>query len=188
MDLSVYLEKEMGLSKELITLLDEAFDYKEFPKNHILLSSGNRSKQVFYIEKGLVRIFYYKDGKDITDYFFAEDTFFLSVENVFLDQEDHYSYQLLENCSIRIVDYSKIESLLDAHPKLNTLVRTIMAYHIKILADRVYNLQFQSAQNKYEDLMENFPDLILRASLGHIASYLGITQQTLSVIRANTKL
>ncbi|AZA83161.1 Crp/Fnr family transcriptional regulator [Chryseobacterium lactis] len=187
MELSAYLEKEGGLPKEIITLLDEIFDYQELPKNHILLANGSRSKQVFFIEEGLLRIFYYKDGKDITDYFFKEDIFFLSVESVFLNQEYHYSYELLENCKIRVANYSKIEALLDAFPKLNAFVIMVMAYHIKILSDRVCDLQFQSAQNRYRDLITYSPDLVLRAPLGYIASYLGITQQTLSVIRATTK-
>ncbi|SFN58046.1 cAMP-binding domain of CRP or a regulatory subunit of cAMP-dependent protein kinases [Chryseobacterium oleae] len=187
MKLRLYLQNEIGLMPETVMALDELFAYKELPKNHMLCSSGGRSKDVFFIEEGLVRSFYHKDGKDITDFFYKENTFFLSVENIFLNREDHYNGELLEKSKIRMINYNLLEPFLDNVQKLNYFMRHTMAYHIKLLNDRLYDIQFQSAEYRYQKLMENSPDLILRASLGNIASYLGITQQTLSVIRAGQK-
>ena len=188
MKLRLYLQNEIGLMPETIAALDDLFAYKELPKNHMLFSSGSRTKDVFFIEEGLARTFYHKDGKDITGFFYKEKVFFLSVENIFLNKEDHYNCELLERSKIRMANYSLLEPFLDNVPKLNYLMRNNMAYHIKLLNDRLYDIQFQSAEYRYQKLMKDSPDLILRASLGNIASYLGITQQTLSVIRAGKKL
>lgn len=187
MDLKLYLQKEIGLAPEDIYQLDKLFEYQEYPKDFMLLNKGHKSKKVYFIEEGLIRVFYTKDEKEITDDFYKENTFFLSLENIFFNTKDEYNYELLENCKIRMTEYSKLETLLETHPKFNTFVRKVMAYHIQWLNDRLYALQFQSAQEKYEELMKKHPDLILRAPLGYIASYLGITQQTLSVIRAGVK-
>lgn len=188
MELRTYLQSEIELTQDMITTLDDLFTYKEYPKYHTLLSNGDRSTEVFFIEKGLVRMFYYKDGKDITDHFFKEDIFFCSVENVYLNEKNPYNYELLEKSTIRSINYSLLVTYLNKIPKLNDFNRVMMAYSIKKLCNRIYDIQFQSAENRYQALLEESPDLILRAPLGDIASYLGITQQTLSVIRAGIKL
>ena len=63
-------------------------------------------------------------------------------------------------------------------------MRFLLISAIKNLTDKLYAIKFQTAQERYQLLLENYPEIILRVSLGHIASLLGITQQTLSVIRA----
>lgn len=63
-------------------------------------------------------------------------------------------------------------------------MRFLLISAIKNLTDKLYAIKFQTAQERYQLLLENYPQIILRVSLGHIASLLGITQQTLSVIRA----
>jgi CRP-like cAMP-binding protein len=91
---------------------------------------------------------------------------------------------LLENSTIITVNFSTIEKYLDEDVKLQRLVRHIAISVIKQLADHLHSLQFQSAQERYSILLKKHPKILLRSPLGHIASYLGITQQTLSVIRA----
>lgn len=82
------------------------------------------------------------------------------------------------------MNYSRIEKLIETDPKLILFSQFVMGSIIKELADRLRSIQFQSAQERYDNLITNYPDILLRVPLGHIASYLGITQQTLSVIRA----
>lgn len=184
MNLAEYLQKEAGLSPETAKLVDSLCDYIELPKGYQLLSEGNHSTKVFYVEKGLMRMYYLKDGKDITHYFFDEKKIYTPIENVFLNQYHRYSIETLENVVIRTVDFAKIESLLDTDVKLQRFARFVMITVIKELAEKLYSLQFQSAQERYQILLKKHPNILLRAPLGHIASYLGITQQTLSVIRA----
>jgi hypothetical protein len=66
---------------------------------------------------------------------------------------------------------------------MERFVRMIFINTLKLTSDRLYSLQFQTAEDRYKFMMQEHPNIILRAPLGHIASYLGITQQTLSVIR-----
>jgi len=183
MNLSNYLKQEIQLPDDTIQLLDSLCDYEELPKGYQLLKEGSLSKKVVFIEKGLLRLYYIKDGKEITHHFFTENNLYVPIENVFLTEFYPYSLELLEDSVIRTVDFTTIEQYLDENVKLQRFFRHIAVSVIKQLADRLHSLQFQSAQERYHILLKNHPTILLRAPLGHIASYLGITQSTLSVIR-----
>lgn len=184
MNLSEYLKQEVQLSDDTLQLFDSLWKCEELPKGHQLLKEGSLSKKIIFIEKGLLRLYYIKDGKDISHHFFAEKSIYVPIENVFLNEPYPYNLELLENSTIRTVNFTTIEKYLDEDVKLQRLVRHIAISVIKQLADHLHSLQFQSAQERYAILLKKHPNILLRSPLGHIASYLGITQQTLSVIRA----
>ncbi|MEO8239203.1 MAG: Crp/Fnr family transcriptional regulator [Flavobacterium sp.] len=187
MKLENYLKYETKLEEKTIILLDELFDHNEFEKGHILLSEGNKSQKIFYVEEGLLRLYYNKDGKDITQQFFVEKMFYKPIENILLNKNYPYQLELLEAGKIRTANFNDIEIIMETDKKLQYFVRFMLTTIIKTLSDRLFSIQFQSAQERYNALIENEPELLLRVSLGHIASYLGITQSTLSVIRASKK-
>lgn len=184
MQLAEYLYVEAGLSQEIAKQVDYLCSTEELPKGSMLLCEGSRATKVFYVERGLMRMYYRKDGKDITHDFFDEKMFYAPIENIFLHQPYSYSLEMLESGIIRTVDFSKIEKIIDTDIKLQKFSRFILVSTIKRLANQLHSIQFQSAQDRYNLLIEQHPNILLRASLGNIASYLGITQQTLSVIRA----
>ncbi|MDR7132450.1 CRP-like cAMP-binding protein [Algoriphagus sp. 4150] len=188
MELAEYFKQTVGLPEETVKQLDSLFDTVELPKGYELLREGSKSKKLFYMEKGLMRLFYLKDGKDITHHFFQERAMYMPIENVFLNQDYRYNIVLLENSVIRSVDFSLVEGFIDSDVKLQRLTRYLMVSVIKQLADHLFSLQFQTAKDRYSFLVETHPNILLRAPLGHIASYLGITQQTLSVIRAEKSI
>jgi CRP-like cAMP-binding protein len=184
MKLIKYLVEYVGISKETAQQIDDLCEYEELPKGHLLLGEGNNSKKVFFVEQGLVRMFYLKDGKDITHFFFYENMVYTSIENVFLEQPSPYSLELLEDSIIRTIDFPEIISYIDGYDNIRYFVMDIMISVIKRFSDRLYSIQFQSAKERYNYLCENYHNIIPRIPLGHIASYLGITPQTLSVIRS----
>lgn len=184
MKLVEYLREEAGLPGDTIELLDKLFDTEELPKGRELLREGSRSKKFFYLESGLMRLYYFRDGKDITQLFLQESSVYTPIENVFLNQYYQYNLVSLENCTIRSVDFSLVENYLDTDVSLQRFSRFLAVLTIKELANQLHAIKFQTAQERYQNLLETYPNILLRAPLGHIASYLGITQQTLSVIRA----
>ncbi len=186
MKLVDYLKETVGLPGDLITLLDHLFETENLPKGHELLLEGSNSKKFFYLESGLIRLYYLKDGKDITHHFLQECSIYTPIENVFLNQYYPYNLVLIENSVIRTVDFSLIEQYVDTEPKLQRLSRFLAVSAIKQLSDQLHSIKFQTAQERYRILLQNYPGILLRVPLGHIASYLGITQQTLSVIRAES--
>lgn len=161
-----------------------AFKTEELPKGTRLLPPHNYSQKVFFIEKGIARTYYMKDGKDITHSFIPEDTFFVSIESVFFNSPSPYGAEVLENAVVRTIHYQDLERFIDGSQALQKLSRIVMMNAVKTFSDKLYSIQFQSAQERYNSMLEKFPDIMLRVPLGHVASYLGITQETLSRIRA----
>jgi CRP-like cAMP-binding protein len=98
-----------------------------------LLSEGSRSRKFFYIESGLMRLYYLKDGKDITQLFLQESSVYTPIENVFLNQYYPYNLVLLEKCIIRSVDFSMVESYLDTDVRLQRFSRFLAVLTINSL-------------------------------------------------------
>jgi CRP-like cAMP-binding protein len=184
MELLDFTRQHIALPAELEEVLNGAFKRESFPKGTQLLQPGNFSTKVFFIEKGLARTFYIKEEKDITHHFFAEDSFMMPIESIFYNTPSSYGVELIEKSIVRTASYPAIEKFIEQSPALEKLIRVLLIDVLKDFSDRLYALQFQSAQQRYASMLANYPDILLRAPLGHIASYLGITPQTLSVIRA----
>lgn len=180
-----YLKNEVQLFDDAIEGFDSLWNYEELPKGQQLLSEGSRSRKIFFVEEGLLRLYYNKDGKDITHQFFSEGNLYAPIENIFLNQPYPFCLELLENCIIRSVDFSVIENHLEKDMKYLSFTRNLAVSIIKKLSEQLHSLRFQSAQERYEILLKKHSNILLRAPLGHIASYLGITQSTLSVIRSD---
>ncbi|MDQ1095234.1 MULTISPECIES: Crp/Fnr family transcriptional regulator [Chryseobacterium] len=184
MKLTDYLNEHLSLTNDMSRLLDDLFETTALPKGYELLAEGSKSKKFFYLESGLMRLYYLKEGKDITHFFLNESSIYTPIENVFFNEYYPFNLVLLEDSVIRSIDFSVLEPYVDKDPQLQRLSRFLAVSAIRQLSDQLYSIKFQTAQERYKILLQNYPGILLRVPLGHIASYLGITQQTLSVIRA----
>lgn len=184
MDLSTFLNKTSILPPAACAALDEAFRLEKLPKGHRLFLPDSYPQKVYFIEEGLMRTYYLKESKDITHYFFKENSFTMPIECIFYNRPAPFGLELLENSIIRSIPYPELEKYIDLHPAIEKLMRLLLIDILKSFSDMMNAFQFQSAQERYKGMLEKHPDILLRAPLGHIASYLGITPQTLSVIRA----
>ncbi len=184
MELLKYLHTTVKLTLKEAELTDASFTRKEYAKAVLLEKPGNFAKQVYFMEKGLARAFYYKEEKDITHLFFNENSFVLAFESIFFNRAHPYGLETVEPCAIRTISYAQLDVLCNTIPALKEHKLLVALKVISQLSEKIYSLQFQSAEQRYKDLLNTTPNILLRAPLGQIASYLGITQQTLSVIRA----
>ncbi|MBV8389572.1 MAG: Crp/Fnr family transcriptional regulator [Mucilaginibacter sp.] len=185
MELIQYINTKIYLSNEVATAIDAAFKKEFLPKGTNLVQPDNRSQKVYFIEKGLVRSFYNNsEGKDITHFFFGENDFTMALESVYFNKTDPYGREILEDATLRSIHFHEFNVLSGNLKELKDLIFLVAVGMLKQFSDRLFSLQFQTAEQRYKFLIDNYPDILLRAPLGHIASYLGITQQTLSVIRS----
>jgi CRP-like cAMP-binding protein len=184
MDIINYFKEYHGLIIENYDL-SVAFKEEVYLKGDILLLPNNRSKKIIFIESGLLRLYYQNDDKDITFLFMDENSFSMPIESIFYDQDSKYGLQVLEDCKIRTILFEDLERLMIKFPDLEKISRKILIHALKITSDKLYAIQFQTASQRYNYMIESYPNILLRAPLGQIASYLGITQQTLSVIRSS---
>jgi len=157
MELLNYLNQNIQLPAEFAIEIDASFCSEELPKGHQVLSSDNRSKKVFFFEKGLGRFYYLKEGKDITHYFFVEDSFSVAIESVFYDKPSPYNLELLENSIVRSVSYPELIKIVDKSESIDKFIQLILINFLKSFSDRLYSIQFQSASERYKTMLENYP-------------------------------
>ena len=184
MTLRTYLEKDKQLPADIVDILDDLFEEVGVSKGETLIVEGSQSHKVFFVEEGITRLYYQKEGKDVTYTFIGEGQFYAPIENIFLKMYFPYNYEALEGCKLRVTDFSALNDRFTGNIAFNNFMNFVLTLTLKRLAKQIYSLKFCTAQERYEHLLEENPQILLRIPLGHIASYLGITQQTLSSIRA----
>jgi len=174
-----------NLSPQTEENLSAVFQRDEFPKGHLLFRQGEVCRHIFYIEKGLARIYYNSsNGKEITAWFFAENSF-LTAHDSFYQRKASPTYcELLEDSVVYSLKYTDVEAMLNENHELAKFAFHAVFELAKKLTEFINGIKFQSAEERYNALMHNYPNIFQRAKLGHIASFLGITQETLSRIRA----
>lgn len=149
-----------------------------------LQAAGKTCKTIYFLQSGLARIYYLKDGKDITDSFILDMNMIVRVESLFYNQPSKKAIEVLEDSEIIAIDAQKLFGLYDDNHEIERLFRKIFEQsHVETI-NRIESLQFHSAEERYNNLINTHPEIIQSVPLKYIASFLGITQVSLSRIRA----
>lgn len=181
--MSGYLKKNGKFSDSFKGELENLFTLREFSKGDHLFRQGEVCRHLFYIKKGLVRVYYNSsNGKDITLWFSSEDSLVTAIDSYYLNKATRDSCEALEDLVVYTITHSQLEKLLN-NEKGAQIVFNIMYEVTRKMADLNESTRFRSAEERYTSLISNYPAILQRVSLGQIASYLGITQETLSRIR-----
>ncbi|MFL1896370.1 Crp/Fnr family transcriptional regulator [Aquimarina sp. 2-A2] len=160
--------------------------YKEvYKKRTHLLREGYSANDLFYIEKGLVRVYYLKGGKEITDWFGTSNTYLTSISGFYQNKKSTQYIETIEDSIIHTIKKSEIEKECMNKPEIERDYRQIIVNHLVRLQERITALQFYSASERYDLLLKKNPYVIKRASRTDIASYLGISLETLSRVSSN---
>jgi CRP/FNR family transcriptional regulator, anaerobic regulatory protein len=162
------------------------FQHLEYPKNYFLLKPGKACKYLWFMTNGAVRYFYTNDqGKEMNTWF-SLDTQIITDTTSFVNQTPaQESIQLIEDSEMYAIEYTAIQRLLKKHHSFALwYIKLVELHYVSQIEDRLADLQFLDAKQRYQKLLSLYPDITNRVSLGNIASYLNITQETLSRIRA----
>jgi CRP/FNR family transcriptional regulator, anaerobic regulatory protein len=185
MNVIEYITTFVPLSPEATAYISEKMYRQILPKNTLLHNADEVCEKVYFLEKGLVRWFYYnEDGKDVTDSFALENNFVTAFDSFAQRQPSRYSIELLEESIVHSMTYAEIEIELESFPETQRLTNLILVQILEQMLEKNAALQFKNARERYRFMSEKQTQVLQRVSLGHIASYLGITQETLSRIRA----
>lgn len=152
-------------------------------KSDHFLKAGQAVASYFVLEKGLIRVYFNRNGKEINAWFGAENEIFGSILPIYAQQPSFENIQFLEDSVVYAISVDDLNHLYLLFPELNVIGRKIAEELCIILEERITSLHTESAEERYHGLIEKYPQLLQRISLGHIASFLGITQETLSRIR-----
>lgn len=158
-----------------------------FSKGHILLRAGKVETNVYFISKGIVRAFADKDDSEVTFWFGKEGQPVVSMKSYVDGQKGYEHIQLLEDCTLYKLRSSDLHDLFAKDIHIANWGRKFVEAELVRTEERLIGLQFNTATERYKELLIKNPDLLRRVQLGYIASYLGITQVSLSRIRADIK-
>lgn len=164
--------------------LYNCFEQKFLNKNELLLQEGKTCRHLYFIEKGALRGFYNLDGKEITHWFGFENDFVTSFHSFITQTPAVENIQLLENAILWSIHKDDLNTLLNQHQEIERLLRIAYEKYYIRLEERFVNAQFKTAAERYENLLTQTPHILERVPLGCVASYLGISQETLSRIRS----
>lgn len=155
-----------------------------YPKGTILNHQGQYSRKVYFMENGLARSFYYENGKDITTNFYTEGKIFGNTDTIFAEVPTRYNVEVLEESTLVFCDYKQLEEFCWVSLPAANFSRYVLGNILSQTLARLTSLQHMTAREKYEQLLKENPGILLRAPLGMVATYLGISQETLSRIRS----
>lgn len=172
------------LSPKMSMVFNNAFEEEYYKKGTLLLEVGKICPKVYLVKKGLLRSFYYKDGKDVTHWFAAEMEPLSALDSFFKQRPCDYSIDTLEDSVVYTITLERLNALLDAHHEIERFARIFITEMVIQVSDKVKDLQFRTGVERYHTLLKKHPSIIQRAPLSKVASYLGMTQQSLSRIRA----
>ena len=152
-------------------------------KNKDLQPIGHTCKTIYFINKGIARIYYFKYGIDVTENFFFENSIIARVESLFTGKPSRKAIQVLEDAEITGINANLLFKLYDSFPEIERLFRKIFEAAYVETVHRIEGIQFHTAEERYKALLLEAPDILKRVPLKYVAAYLGITQVSLSRIR-----
>lgn len=174
------------LTAEAQTALKQIISEKTYQKNEVIQDIGSRCRTVYFVKTGCARIFYFKDGNDITEHFAFENELIVRAESLFTGKPTSKGIQAIDQTTILSIDSLSLFQLYDQHHEIERLFRLQFEKEYVNTVKRIESLQFKSAKERYEELLKT-TDYVQKIPLKYIAAYLGITQVSLSRIRADLK-
>jgi len=187
MDIEQIFDKVYPLSESSRLILRSHITELSFPKNHILISSEKIEKNLYFIKKGIARTYVFNDGDETTFSFGKEGDTIISFKSYITGEKGYENVELLEDCVVYKLKTQDLRNLYNENVEIANWGLRFAENELLKAEDRLLTRQFGNATDRYIVLLKNYPNLLQRVQLGYIASYLGITQVSLSRIRANIK-
>lgn len=176
--------KYSTMTHDELDLLESILVPMKFAKGAMALNEGEVCKNIYYIDKGLLRQFYYKNDKELTEHLGVENTIVMCIESLFREEPTHLLVEALEPTIIYALPKQRLEQVALHNVNIQILYRKILEESLILSQVHADLVRFESAQDRYKKLCKLMPQVVLRAPLVYIASYLQMTPETLSRVRA----
>lgn len=157
----------------------------KFQKGEIVFPEGEVCQAMYYVEKGMVRQFYYKNKKDVTEHFSYEGRIVFCIESFLKQEPSRLMVEALENSILYAIPYEPLQVLMAQNSEVQTLYRKILEHALISSQEHADSQRFESSAERYDRLCRTKPEIILRAPMVHIASFLQMTPETLSRVRSS---
>lgn len=183
-DFNRYLKNDAGVTEEQFKQVEKLIKRKNLEQKEILLNKGQICKNFFYVEEGLLR-FYSIDKKDKEHIleFAPEKWLVLDRASYYFDEPSEFYIDAIEQTTVVVLDEEFINIASEISPQFRKYNERILQNHIRHLQNRIHLLIGANAKERYLNFLEKYPDLTLRVPQWMIASFLGITPESLSRVR-----
>ncbi|MBP7374124.1 MAG: Crp/Fnr family transcriptional regulator [Prevotella sp.] len=178
--------KYSTMTHEELDTLESILVPMKFAKGEMILKDGEICENIYYIDKGLVRQFYFKNGKEVTEHLGEDRTIFMCIESLFREIPSHLQVEALEPSMVYALPKHRLESVALHNVNIQILYRKILEESLILSQVHADLVRFETAGDRYKKMFKLMPQVVLRAPLVYIASYLQMTPETLSRVRAST--
>ncbi|NDW19022.1 Crp/Fnr family transcriptional regulator [Dysgonomonas sp. 216] len=187
MEIKAILDKIYKLPKDSINNITDIISEVEYPKGYRLLNANKVERNIYFIKTGIARAYIDSSNTEITFWFGKEGDTVVSMKSYVNNQDGYESIELLEDCVLYKINTEALNNLFAKDVYIANWGRKFAEQELLKTESRLISRQFKTASERYHELLRNTPELLQRVQLSHIASYLGITQVSLSRIRGKLK-
>lgn len=179
-----FIEQVLPIPRELVEQLAENFQPKQISKNEFFIKAGRPCNEYLYLDSGFIRAFTHDlEGNEVTTEFYAANQVVFEVGSFFQKTLSKESFQALEDCEGWYLTFDQLNALFHSTPQFREFGRMVLVKGFISFKQRTLSLINETAEQRYETLIKTRPIIFQKAPLKHIASYLGITDSSLSRIR-----
>ena len=176
--------KYSTMAHDELDILESILVPMKFARGEKVVAEGDVCDSIYYVERGLAREYYYKNGKEVTEYLAVDGTVFMCIESLFREEPSKLIVETLEPSVVYALPKNRLEEVALHNVNIQILYRKILEESLIISQRRADLLRFESAKERYRKLCKLNPKMIMRAPLVYIASYLQMTPETLSRVRS----
>lgn len=162
----------------------DLIERKSLRKKEHLLQQGEISRHFILVESGMLRQYYLKNGKEVTEHFAVEGQPIWCIESLFLEAPTRLMVEVLEDGVFGLVPYAPFKDLAQKHSGIFQILIRMLQGSLVQSQQKADSWKFESARHRYERFLREYPEASKRASINHIASYLLLTPETVSRVRA----
>ncbi len=177
------LKQITGFTDSELDFVLQYFKQKDYRKKAVIIETGEIANEVFFVVKGCIRLYCWRDGVELSTYFFTENMFAGTYDSFISRKPTRIAMEALEDTTVLALSYQSLENLYEAFPKMNEFIRKSIEQRFVILHDLFTSYLLNSPEERYVKLLSENPDLLNRIPQHLVASFLGVTPVSLSRIR-----
>ena len=167
-------------------ILENLAERRDLNKGEMLIHQGQISRYIVFVAKGMLRQYYFKNGKEVTEHFSYEGCILMCIESLLKQEPTRLVAEALEPATVYLLPYDRLLKLSEDIREINIFYPKVLEFSLITSQIKADSWRFETARERYNLLMKTHPEVIKRAPLSHIASYLLMTPETLSRVRAGS--